>query len=140
MQVTPWRKGGPTRVGGEVLRSRFLTCNGVGPSENALGSLGRTRTRTSPRTTGIIYDNKGDIAFFRRLTFRYTSRMPIGQFKYAAEHCRTPKQFRVLLKELRTVIPYKRLYTMRGHPSTSTMQYFFNIGFPMDFLRWHWAH
>ena len=66
--------------------------------------------------------------------------MLLGHFKDAAKHCRTPNQFRALLKELRTVIPYGRLYTVRGHPSKSTMQYFFNIGFPMDFLRWRWAH
>ena len=53
-----------------------------------------------------------------------------------ARQCRTPKQFRALLVHLSAFIPYRHFAGAWGYPARSTLCYVFNVGFPVDLLRW----
>jgi len=63
----------------------------------------------------------------------------LEELKAEAHRCRTPKQFRELLKHLRAFIPYSKFAGTWGHPSPATIRYVFNQGFPTDLLRWRFT-
>jgi DNA-binding CsgD family transcriptional regulator len=54
-----------------------------------------------------------------------------------ASRCRTTKQFRQLLEELRMFIPYRALLCGWGYPQEATIGFIFNHGFPVDFIHWY---
>src|SRR5215510_3276761 len=54
-----------------------------------------------------------------------------------ASRCHTPKQFRALLDQLQTVLPFRGLLCGWGYISTSTLAFVFNDRFPDKFARWY---
>lgn len=58
------------------------------------------------------------------------------QWKAEAARCRTPNQFRTLLKRLRHFIPYENFYAAWGYPARSQLCYVFNVGFSLDLIHW----
>src|SRR5262245_53454071 len=65
--------------------------------------------------------------------------MTLTEFEEESRRCRTPKQFRKLLKALHDFVPYLRFCGAWGYPSQSALRYYFNNGYPMDLIRWHLA-
>ena len=60
----------------------------------------------------------------------------LHELKIEAGRCRTPRQFRKFLGNLRRVIPYDKLAGSWGYPSRTTIRFMFNEGFPTDLIRW----
>ena len=61
----------------------------------------------------------------------------LKRFKQSASQCRSPRQFRELLDEVQTFVPYQRLVSLWGYPSSETIRYIFNHSFPVEFIRWY---
>ena len=62
---------------------------------------------------------------------------PAAPFVTSASRCHTPKQFRALLDQLQTVLPYRGVLCGWGHISTSTLAFVFNDRYPTKFSRWY---
>ena len=60
----------------------------------------------------------------------------LAEFKAEARKCRSPRQFRHLIENLRGVVPYQKLGGACGDPTQSSLQYVFNFGIPAAYLRW----
>ncbi len=59
------------------------------------------------------------------------------ELKAAPSRCHTPKQFRELLNELQTWIPYCGLGCGWGYPANTTIAFIFHLGPHIEFLRWY---
>jgi DNA-binding CsgD family transcriptional regulator len=58
------------------------------------------------------------------------------QWQAESARCRTPKQFRALLKRLRHFVPYENFYAEWGYPARSQLCYVLNLGYPLDLVHW----
>lgn len=58
----------------------------------------------------------------------------------SASRCRTPRQFKLLLRQLRTCIPYRQLVSCWGNPSTYAICQIVDVDFPHRFLGWYISH
>lgn len=58
------------------------------------------------------------------------------QFKTDAERCRTPKQFRDLVKQLQDVLPYQSFICSWGYVEGHKIGFIYHNNFPTDYLRW----
>jgi DNA-binding CsgD family transcriptional regulator len=80
----------------------------------------------------------------RRSIISKIARLPLSsdraaslqELKTEAGRCHTPKQFRELLKHLQAFIPYSKFAGSWGYPSSTTIRFIFNHGFPTDLFRW----
>ena len=61
----------------------------------------------------------------------------LAELRICASRCHTPKQFRELLDNLRTLLPFQHLLCVWGYPSRETIGFIFNHSFPVEFLRWY---
>ena len=61
------------------------------------------------------------------------------QFKSHAERCRTPKQFRDLVKRLQEIISYQSFICTWGYLEGRKIGFIYHHNFPNDFLRWFLA-
>jgi DNA-binding CsgD family transcriptional regulator len=59
----------------------------------------------------------------------------LQELKAEARRCHTPQQFRLLLEDLRGILPYQKLAGVWGHPIHS-IHHVFNYGIPVAYLRW----
>jgi len=58
----------------------------------------------------------------------------------AAARCRTPRQFTLLLRQLRTYIPYRQMVACCGNPATCAVYQLVEVDFPRRFLGWYLSH
>ena len=58
------------------------------------------------------------------------------QFKSYAERCRTPKQFRDLVKRLQALLPYQSFICAWGYLESHKLAFIYHDKFPNDYLRW----
>lgn len=63
----------------------------------------------------------------------------LHKLKTEALRCQTPKQFRELLKLTHAIIPYEKFAASWGYPSSTTIRFILNQGYPTDLFRWRLA-
>ena len=56
-----------------------------------------------------------------------------------ARKCRTPKQFKRLLTQVHSLIPYRALVCAWGYPRAYRLRNILSIGYPKPFLRWYFT-
>jgi DNA-binding CsgD family transcriptional regulator len=61
----------------------------------------------------------------------------LHELKASASRCHTPKQFRELVDQLQTWIPYRGLVCGWGYPANTTIGFIFHLGPNREFLRWY---
>lgn len=60
----------------------------------------------------------------------------LHEFTLTASRCRTPRQFRELLEQLKTILPYRHLMCGWGYRRSYSIAFIFNHSYPRDFVRW----
>lgn len=61
----------------------------------------------------------------------------LADLRAKARKCHTPAQFRQLLGDIQTILPFQHLICIWGYPSRETIRFIFNHGFPIEFVRWY---
>lgn len=81
----------------------------------------------------------------RRSLFRSKNRVieqkppteSLQNWRFSADRCGTPAQFRELLDHLKILVPFQHVMCVWGSPSRHTIRFVFNHGYPNELLRWY---